>query len=209
MAGEQPFVAPVRIASKSWQAWPLTPTFAAIGGYIISSLLALTINTLTQLAQENIVSQLAAADDFKTRWQAFNRSTHFETTLLTSPSCVRSLSMNRYSPFSTTIRKSPRVDVTKSGTIDDGFGPKTSSSDVIPGSTSFVSNWPWLWRIRCRTSQHKEGFQSTVLAKQNVRIQSVTDHDRALGIKMHSNDARLKLYSSRTMFLDLLSFDTI
>ncbi|KAF9045283.1 GPI biosynthesis protein family Pig-F-domain-containing protein, partial [Panaeolus papilionaceus] len=41
---------------RPWQAWPLTPTFAAIGGYIISSLLALTINTLTQLAQENIVS---------------------------------------------------------------------------------------------------------------------------------------------------------
>jgi len=37
---------------RPWQAWPLTPTFGAIGGYILSSMCALTVNAFEQLAQE-------------------------------------------------------------------------------------------------------------------------------------------------------------
>ncbi|PPQ67836.1 hypothetical protein CVT24_003142 [Panaeolus cyanescens] len=41
---------------RPWQAWPLTPAFAAIGGYIISSLSALTVNALVQLGSGNNIA---------------------------------------------------------------------------------------------------------------------------------------------------------
>ncbi|KIM41241.1 hypothetical protein M413DRAFT_445279 [Hebeloma cylindrosporum] len=37
---------------RPWQAWPLTPAFGAVGGYILSSMVALTVNVFEQLAQE-------------------------------------------------------------------------------------------------------------------------------------------------------------
>jgi len=42
----------VFIKLNTHQAWPLTPTFGAIGGYILSSMCALTVNTFEQLAKE-------------------------------------------------------------------------------------------------------------------------------------------------------------
>ncbi|CAA7263338.1 unnamed protein product [Cyclocybe aegerita] len=47
---------------RPWQAWPLTPAFGAIAGYIVSSMLALTIHTVVQLAEENIQAQLEVKD---------------------------------------------------------------------------------------------------------------------------------------------------
>jgi phosphatidylinositol glycan class F len=39
---------------RPWQAWPLTPLFGGIAGYIIGSLSALSVSTLKWLAEENI-----------------------------------------------------------------------------------------------------------------------------------------------------------
>ncbi|PPQ81378.1 hypothetical protein CVT25_015899 [Psilocybe cyanescens] len=38
---------------RPWQAWPLTPAFGAIGGYITSTLSALTVSTVIQLAEDH------------------------------------------------------------------------------------------------------------------------------------------------------------
>ncbi|KAJ3565995.1 hypothetical protein NP233_g7286 [Leucocoprinus birnbaumii] len=37
---------------RPWQAWPLTPTYGAIGGYIIGSLLSLIVNAVRQFILE-------------------------------------------------------------------------------------------------------------------------------------------------------------
>jgi len=37
---------------RPWQAWPLTPAFGAIGGLILSSISALTVNTMIHVAQQ-------------------------------------------------------------------------------------------------------------------------------------------------------------
>ncbi|KDR76870.1 hypothetical protein GALMADRAFT_155582 [Galerina marginata CBS 339.88] len=47
---------------RPWQAWPLTPCFGAIGGYMISSMLALTVSTVIHLAEEHSQSQENAAE---------------------------------------------------------------------------------------------------------------------------------------------------
>jgi phosphatidylinositol glycan class F len=39
---------------RPWQAWPLTPLFGGISGYIIGSLSALSVSALKWLAEENI-----------------------------------------------------------------------------------------------------------------------------------------------------------
>ncbi|KAG0699405.1 GPI biosynthesis protein family Pig-F-domain-containing protein [Suillus ampliporus] len=41
-------------SDRPWQAWPLTPLFGGIAGYIAGSLLALVISALKWLAEENI-----------------------------------------------------------------------------------------------------------------------------------------------------------
>ncbi|KAG5729914.1 hypothetical protein E4T56_gene16983 [Termitomyces sp. T112] len=41
---------------RPWQAWPLMPAYAAILGYVIASLLALTASTTMHLADEHIRS---------------------------------------------------------------------------------------------------------------------------------------------------------
>ncbi|KAF8153303.1 GPI biosynthesis protein family Pig-F-domain-containing protein [Crassisporium funariophilum] len=46
---------------RPWQAWPLTPAFGAIGGYIISSIAALTMSAIAHVAQDHTQSQIAAA----------------------------------------------------------------------------------------------------------------------------------------------------
>jgi len=51
MAGNNPG-SYVFIQLNTHQAWPLTPTFGAVGGYILSSMCALTVNAFEQLAQE-------------------------------------------------------------------------------------------------------------------------------------------------------------
>jgi len=47
---------------RPWQAWPLTPAFGAIGGLILSSISALTVNTMVHVAQERTQSQIAASE---------------------------------------------------------------------------------------------------------------------------------------------------
>jgi len=42
---------------RPWQAWPLTPTFGAISGYIVGSLSAVFVNAVQTLAAEDIRSQ--------------------------------------------------------------------------------------------------------------------------------------------------------
>ncbi|PBK63734.1 hypothetical protein ARMSODRAFT_962765 [Armillaria solidipes] len=39
---------------RPWQAWPLTPTFGALAGYILASMVALTASAVTSLAMESI-----------------------------------------------------------------------------------------------------------------------------------------------------------
>ncbi|KAF8915434.1 GPI biosynthesis protein family Pig-F-domain-containing protein [Mucidula mucida] len=39
---------------RPWQAWPLTPAFGGLLGYILASIAALTISAITALAQEDI-----------------------------------------------------------------------------------------------------------------------------------------------------------
>ncbi|KAI6020102.1 hypothetical protein PISMIDRAFT_10560 [Pisolithus microcarpus 441] len=41
---------------RPWQAWPLTPLYGSLAGYIIASLAALAVNSLTWLAQEQLHS---------------------------------------------------------------------------------------------------------------------------------------------------------
>ncbi|KAJ6625089.1 GPI biosynthesis protein family Pig-F-domain-containing protein [Mycena sp. CBHHK59/15] len=45
---------------RPWQAWPLTPTFGAVVGYILSSVVALMASATRYLADENIRSMHAA-----------------------------------------------------------------------------------------------------------------------------------------------------
>jgi len=52
---------------RPWQAWPLTPAFGAIGGYILSSLLVLTVNVIVQLAEDHSQGQLTIAEQKKTK----------------------------------------------------------------------------------------------------------------------------------------------
>ncbi|KAF8961414.1 GPI biosynthesis protein family Pig-F-domain-containing protein [Flammula alnicola] len=47
---------------RPWQAWPLTPAFGAIGGYIISSIAALTVNAVIHLAHEHSRTQQDATE---------------------------------------------------------------------------------------------------------------------------------------------------
>ncbi|TFK32408.1 GPI biosynthesis protein family Pig-F-domain-containing protein [Crucibulum laeve] len=42
---------------RPWQAWPLTPAFGAMGGYITASICALTFNTTRQIAIDQMRSQ--------------------------------------------------------------------------------------------------------------------------------------------------------
>ncbi|KAF5325569.1 hypothetical protein D9619_009996 [Psilocybe cf. subviscida] len=42
---------------RPWQAWPLTPAYGAIAGYVISSMVALTVNTVLHLAEEHAQGQ--------------------------------------------------------------------------------------------------------------------------------------------------------
>jgi len=48
----------VFIKLKIQQAWPLTPAFGAISGYILASLSALTVNVIEQLEQEQSQARL-------------------------------------------------------------------------------------------------------------------------------------------------------
>ncbi|KAK7469225.1 Glycosylphosphatidylinositol (GPI) anchor assembly protein [Stygiomarasmius scandens] len=47
---------------RPWQAWPLTPAFGAILGYIIASMLALTVSMIQSLADEHLRSQNQKTD---------------------------------------------------------------------------------------------------------------------------------------------------
>ncbi|KIY72042.1 hypothetical protein CYLTODRAFT_389216 [Cylindrobasidium torrendii FP15055 ss-10] len=40
---------------RPWQAWPLTPAYGAILGFVFASLAALTVNAITSLAMEDIL----------------------------------------------------------------------------------------------------------------------------------------------------------
>ena len=42
---------------RPWQAWPLTPAYGAIAGYIIASLAALTVAAINFLAVEHLRAQ--------------------------------------------------------------------------------------------------------------------------------------------------------
>jgi len=42
---------------RPWQAWPLTPLFGSLGGYIIGAALAFTFSIVRWLAMEHIRSQ--------------------------------------------------------------------------------------------------------------------------------------------------------
>ncbi|THV05325.1 hypothetical protein K435DRAFT_816582 [Dendrothele bispora CBS 962.96] len=42
---------------RPWQAWPLTPAFGAVLGYVLASMLALTVSIVKSLADEHIRSQ--------------------------------------------------------------------------------------------------------------------------------------------------------
>jgi len=42
---------------RPWQAWPLTPLFGCLGGYIIGALLAFAFITIRWLATEHVRSQ--------------------------------------------------------------------------------------------------------------------------------------------------------
>ncbi|RPD61579.1 PIG-F-domain-containing protein [Lentinus tigrinus ALCF2SS1-7] len=42
---------------RPWQAWPLTPTFGAVGGYIAGSLVALVVSATFELAQADVAHQ--------------------------------------------------------------------------------------------------------------------------------------------------------
>ncbi|KAI0697639.1 GPI biosynthesis protein family Pig-F-domain-containing protein [Cerioporus squamosus] len=42
---------------RPWQAWPLTPAFGAVGGYIAGSLVALAVSATLELAQADIAHQ--------------------------------------------------------------------------------------------------------------------------------------------------------
>ncbi|KAF9484298.1 hypothetical protein BDN70DRAFT_989748 [Pholiota conissans] len=47
---------------RPWQAWPLTPAFGAIAGYIITSLAALSVNGVIYMANEHARAQLDATE---------------------------------------------------------------------------------------------------------------------------------------------------
>ncbi|KAF9556077.1 hypothetical protein CPC08DRAFT_737179 [Agrocybe pediades] len=48
---------------RPWQAWPLTPAFGAIAGYIVFSILAMTVNAVFQLAEEHTRTQQMLAEE--------------------------------------------------------------------------------------------------------------------------------------------------
>ncbi|KAF8909756.1 GPI biosynthesis protein family Pig-F-domain-containing protein [Gymnopilus junonius] len=52
---------------RPWQAWPLTPAFAAIAGYIVSSITALTVNSVVDLAEQHANAQVDAAEQKKAK----------------------------------------------------------------------------------------------------------------------------------------------
>ncbi|KAF5372549.1 hypothetical protein D9758_005152 [Tetrapyrgos nigripes] len=47
---------------RPWQAWPLTPAFGAIIGYVLASMTALTVSTIKSLADEHLRSQSRKID---------------------------------------------------------------------------------------------------------------------------------------------------
>lgn len=59
------FWSPLRF--KYDQAWPLTPAFGAITGYISSSIVALTVSSVVDLAEQHAKGQLDAAEQKKTK----------------------------------------------------------------------------------------------------------------------------------------------
>jgi len=48
---------------RPWQAWPLTPAFCAIGGYIVASLMALTVSIQKHTVQERLSLPADGAHD--------------------------------------------------------------------------------------------------------------------------------------------------
>lgn len=44
---------------RPWQAWPLTPAFGALGGYILASITALTVNAIKYLEHQRMLSPQA------------------------------------------------------------------------------------------------------------------------------------------------------
>ncbi|PPQ68807.1 LOW QUALITY PROTEIN: hypothetical protein CVT26_001722 [Gymnopilus dilepis] len=48
-------------------AWPLTPAFGAIAGYILSSIIALTVNSILDLAEQHANSQVNSTARKKTQ----------------------------------------------------------------------------------------------------------------------------------------------
>jgi len=58
LAGSWIGVIPIALDwDRPWQAWPLTPAFCAIGGYIVASLVVLTVSIKkqTDLAQSRLL----------------------------------------------------------------------------------------------------------------------------------------------------------
>ena len=47
---------------RPWQAWPLTPAYGAIAGYIVGSLAALTVTAVGLMAKEHLRAQALAAE---------------------------------------------------------------------------------------------------------------------------------------------------
>ncbi|KAI0357641.1 PIG-F-domain-containing protein [Trametes cingulata] len=52
---------------RPWQAWPLTPAFGAVGGYIVGSLVALVVSATYAFAQVDRDAQQAQAQAGKTK----------------------------------------------------------------------------------------------------------------------------------------------
>ncbi|TFK90006.1 PIG-F-domain-containing protein [Polyporus arcularius HHB13444] len=50
---------------RPWQAWPLTPTFGAVGGYIAGSLVALVVSATLELAQADVAHEAQKAGKSK------------------------------------------------------------------------------------------------------------------------------------------------
>jgi len=84
------------------------------------------------------------------------------------------------------MRKSPRARVMKSGIIEEAFGPEISCSVVIPGIVHRQKRTHPTSIGRGQTCEHQQSRQTPILSKHNIRAQSIANHNRRLGVKVHS-----------------------